>query len=119
MRALRTLLLIAALLGLAGQSVALAAAPPPPAPVSAPAMSAECAEMMTMHEDGSSKKKAPCDGTFKCMVAMGCLSVSVLPDAGGPSDAAPLSGAPDYWPAVAILHGASFAPDPDPPTLLG
>jgi hypothetical protein len=114
LRALQVLLLFAALLGLAGEATAVAAVQPIAAPPAAASpMSDDCMAMMEKSKDSRS---APCDGTFKCMLAMGCLSLTATAEFGSAEVAAQRPVTEEYWPAVAILRGASFAPEPDPPT---
>ena len=84
--------------------------------VEASSMPEDCMKMMAKHEDSQS---SPCDGSFKCMFAMGCLSVNLIPEVTGASTGEPSVTAPEYWSVVTILHGTSYAPDPDPPTAFG
>lgn len=117
MRALQALLLFAALLGLAGQATAKAAVQPmASSSATASNMTEDCMEMMADDEDSQS---APCDGTFKCMAAMGCLSLAATVEIGSSEVGEQIQATLEYWPAVAILCGASFAPEPDPPTTFG
>jgi hypothetical protein len=113
-RALQALLLFAALLGLAGQAMAMAAVQPvaSSSPTASP-MTDDCMEMTADREDS---KPQPCDGTFKCMLAMGCLSLNLIAEFGAPRNGGQVRSTEEYWPVVAILRGASFAPEPDPPT---
>jgi len=114
-RALQALLLFAALLGLAGQATAMAAARPVASSSAATSqMTEDCMEMTAESKDSQPK---PCDGTFKCMLAMGCLSLNAMAEFGrSPNGEQQVRSAQEYWPAVAILRGASLAPEPDPPT---
>ena len=117
MRALRILLLIAALLGLTGQATAMAAEPLAAASsMAASAMSEDCMEMM-----GDTEQPEPlqCDGSFKCMLAMGCLSLNAMAPLSGASIAGQAEPTQGYWPATAILLGASVAPEPHPPATFG
>lgn len=117
LRMLRTLLLVAALLGVTGEAAAVAAVPVAPHRAESTAtMSAECMEMMP---DADGERSLPCDGTFKCMLAMGCISLSAMAEFGSPPAGERLRTAPGYWTSVEILRGASFAPEPDPPMILG
>lgn len=115
-RLLRTLLLVAALLGLAGQAAAVAAAPlAPHGSQAASPMTDECMEMMADSGD-QDPRSLPCDGTYKCMLAMGCVSQSLTVGFADSAGRERTRAAQEYWPAVAVLRGASFAPEPDPPT---
>jgi len=117
MRALQALLLFAALLGLAGQAAAMAPVQPiASSPATASNMAEDCMEMMADDADSQSK---PCDGTFDCMLAMGCLSLAATAEFGSSEVDRQVQETQGYWPAVAILRGASFAPEPDPPTTFG
>ncbi|HJS11516.1 hypothetical protein [Sphingopyxis sp.] len=118
-RWLTLMLLAGALLGLFGQETAFAMARPiieGQQPVAAPAMSAECAEMMGVD---TSKPDQPCKGmTLDCIAKMGCaIPLAVV------TPAAPLAVA-DYQReladplAVQRLVGRSFGPEPEPPLLL-
>ena len=111
---LRYLLAIAALAGLAG---AATAAPLPQASRDeAPAMSADCMEMMAGREQPRQK---PCDGTFDCMVAMGCLTFVALPEPNW-STSDPVPAVATYYPLPTILlEGSITGPEPDPPTTFG
>ena len=113
---LKIWLLVAALMGLAGEATAIAAAQPIVREAPAAAMSDDCMKMMAGHED---ENAPPCDGSFKCMLAMGCLSVNVLPEAGAQAVGETSLSAPGYWPAVSALQGTSDPPETDPPTRLG
>jgi hypothetical protein len=109
------LLLFAALLGLAGQATAMAAVPPiASSSATASNMAGDCMEMMA---DDENSQSAPCDGTFKCMLAMGCLSLNAIAELARSADSEQqVRSDQEYWPAIAILRGTSLAPEPDPPT---
>ena len=115
MLAFRYLLIFAALLGLAAPVTAM-----PTAAVSsaeaASTMPDDCMEMMADRED---PKKSPCDGSFKCMLAMGCLSLNLVAEVSGVTAGETSVTAPEYWPAVTALHGTNSPPDTDPPTTFG
>jgi len=83
---------------------------------SAEAMADGCAEMMAGHQQ---PKKSPCDGTLGCMLAMGCLTANLVPEVGGASAGALCAASPEYWPAIATLHGTTSPPEIDPPTAIG
>ena len=113
MRALRVLLLFAALLGLAGQATAIAAVPlTAHSPMAVSAMSEDCMEMMA---DSGEPESLPCDGSFKCMLAMGCLSVNAMAELSSPSIETQGRSTQTYWPAVAIYRGSTSEPEPHPP----
>jgi hypothetical protein len=115
-RALSLVLLVALVLGLTGQAPVMAQAPQAASGASAQVMDADCAAMMAGHEQPA---KEPCDGTLHCMLAMGCLSATPV---GEPDSSAtpPRPETPqEYWPAVSVLTGTNFGPEPDPPTLFG
>jgi len=117
MRLLRTLLLVAALLGLAGQATAIAAVPlAAQSSEAASTMTEDCMEMMS---DSEEPQSLPCDGSFKCMLAMGCLSLNAMAELSSPRSEDRARSTQGYWPAVVILQGASFAPDPHPPSTFG
>lgn len=109
---LKLCLIFAALLGLAAEGTAIAATQPSVHEAVA-AMTEDCIKMMAEHED---KKSSPCDGSFKCMLAMGCLSVNMIPEAGDASVGEPSMTTPEYWSAVVALQGTSYPPETDPPT---
>ena len=71
---------------------------------------------MKMMAESEDPQPAPCDGTFKCMLAMGCLSLAATAEFGSAGIGQQVQPAPQYWPGIATLRGASFAPEPDPPT---
>ena len=79
-------------------------------------MSADCMEMMAGHEQ---PKPKPCDGTLGCMIAMGCLTFTALPEPNlNTGDAVP--ALPTYYPLPGMLLKRSVAgPEPDPPTTFG
>ena len=110
------MLLVALVLGLTGQAPAMAQLPQAGAGATAQAMSADCPEMMGDHQK---QKKSPCDGTLHCMLAMGCLSLNLAPEPGATIASHSPASPPQYWPAVATLHGTSSPPDTDPPNALG
>jgi hypothetical protein len=115
LRALVLVLFLASALGLTG-APAMARMAPAQTAASAGAMADDCPEMMADHRQ---PKKSPCDGTLHCMLAMGCLSLNLVPEADDAAVTGLSAPAPEYWPAVATLHGTSSPPDTDPPTRLG
>ena len=120
---LRHLLLLGVILGLAGQSVAVAA--PPCASMQmeqASAMAAPMAAMpdCDMGQHSTEKGSTPCkDMTPGCLAMAGCAAL-VAVDTISPSTDAPLASARlAHWSATQVLLGRSIAPDPDPPSHLG
>jgi hypothetical protein len=82
------------------------------------AMDADCMAMMAKQQPASEKK--PCKGlTLDCIAAMGCVVPLVAADVASGIDTPRIYGAPGFWPTSTVLIGKSFAPDPDPPTILG
>lgn len=79
-------------------------------------MSGDCMEMMADREDS---KPLTCDGSFKCMLAMGCLSLNMIAEASCVTDKGLVPARMEFWPSVAILRGTTFAPELDPPTPFG
>ena len=117
LRSMRILLLIAALLGLVGQATAMAAVPLPAHALKAAAgMSEDCMEIMSGSEEPPS---LPCDGSFKCMLAMGCLTLNATAELDSALIEQRAQSVPDYWPAVAVLRGSSVEPEPHPPASFG
>jgi hypothetical protein len=120
-RWLSLLLLFGAMLGLLAQEAAFASAPAVPmaseTTVAAPAMSAECAEMMGID---TSQDKKPCKGlTLDCIAKMGCaLPLAVATPAAMPA-ASGYSVTPTDQLPITRLRGRTFGPEPDPPLFLG
>ena len=124
-RWLSLLLLLGAVLGLLAQEAAFASAPAMPMPsetsISAPAMSAECAEMMGIDTStDKSQDKKPCKGlTLDCIAKMGCaLPLATRTPAAMPA-ANDHSATTTHQLPIARLHGRSYGPEPDPPLFLG
>ena len=116
-RSLHIGLLLMALLGLIGQSTAMAMVP---APMSIGSMEAsmsgmDCMDMATTPAPG----KLPCKKmTTQCMVAMGCAPLAfVEPDKLGISSLA-IDREESALPLAARLWGRSYGPEPDPPSFL-
>nr|NUR37201.1 hypothetical protein [Sphingomonas sp.] len=116
MRWLHMCLLVMAVLGLLGQSMAVAMVP---APMSAASMQASMAGMNCMDTANAPVPgKAPCKKmTSQCMVAMGCAPVALVEPAGSSilSIADPMKPAQQL---PAPLRGRSYGPEPDPPAIL-
>lgn len=120
---LRHLLLLGAILGLAGQGVASASTPCPMMQHErAAAMAGTMAGMSDcdMCPEKSGNGSAPCkDMSLGCMAMAGCAALIAV-DTISPSTDAPLPVASlAHWSAIPILLGRSIAPDPDPPSILG
>lgn len=111
-RALRIVLVMAAIIGLFGQTVAVAASPMGTVVQStAPAtMPMDCLGMT------QSGKSLPCDRmTFGCITGMGC-SIPVTLDARQPFVVrATAATTTPGWPVTPPLNGRSLQPEPHPP----
>jgi hypothetical protein len=114
-RALKIVLVIAALLGLVGQTVAIAASPATTAiETAAPAsMPMDCVGMM----QGSGDNSVPCDRmTLACIAGMGCAMLLTL-DAGQAVVTAALADMGSLgWPLMPSMEGQSATPELHPPT---
>lgn len=124
-RFLHICLLLTALLGLIGQSTAMAMAPTRTTAVmtsgsmngstQASMEGLNCMDMANAPPPG----KAPCKNvTLQCMAAMGCSPLAfTLPviRALDPQRVEPIKTA---RPAVTRLNGRSYGPEPDPPSFL-
>jgi len=116
-RFLRLLLLTFAMVGLAGQSTAMAMAPLMASPAAKQATMAgmDCKDMATTpYSDGAPCKKL----TWQCIAAMGCLTASALEPAMLAMDVHPLVRAAPASRDVTRLIGRSYGPEPDPPSFL-
>lgn len=116
-RALRVVLVMAALIGLFGQTVAVAASPATMAAqaIKPLAMPADCFRMMQDDTD----KSAPCDRmTPACIVGMGCSIPLVLDVAPPFLVRAIVEIAAPAWPVAPALFGRSVEPDLHPPSIL-
>lgn len=114
-----SLLLVGALLGLFGAQLAYAhAVPIAESAPGATAMDADCMAMMAKQQ--SAPKGTPCKGlTLDCIGAMGCVVPIMLGNA-LPTPASPwYQDKTGFWTTVSVLHGHEYAPEPEPPTLLG
>lgn len=116
-RALRVVLVIAALLGLFGQTVAVSASPALAAieSTASPVMSADCLGMM----QGRSDDSVPCDRmTLACIVGMGCAMPYTF-DVGEPvvAEAIVAIDVP-AWPSTPSMKGRSVPTEPHPPNTL-
>lgn len=116
-QAIRHLLLIGVLLGLFGQAVAFSQVPTHRAAAQQLAGDKDCMKAMTMPQEKNSK--APCQGiTLDCIAAMGC-TIPILLGEPMALEPAPIAARAPLWLDTKILPaGRTFAPDPDPPSLI-
>ena len=114
---IRSLLFAGVLLGLAGNSVAAAVACNSMALDSATGMSAmaDCADM-TASSTGSQPDKGIKPG---CMIMAGCVAMLAFKEPVAVSATRHLVPASPFPPAPIGVAGREFAPEPEPPTLLG
>lgn len=115
---LALMLVIGAMFGLLGQQTA-AAASSVPVTVSAPvaAMSADCMEMMGVHQPQPAKK--PCNGlTLDCIFATGCV-VPLMREPATPASQMAIVVPQLYWTTTRVLAGTDLVPEPHPPSILG
>lgn len=115
-RFFRLILLTLALLGLAAQSAALAAAPISAAqPMKASMAGMDCRDMLPVPmPDGSPCKKM----TWQCIAAMGCATSAALQPATVVAGERLAMRAAHGQTIVARLTGRSYGPEPDPPSFL-
>src|SRR5947207_508405 len=105
------------MVGLAGQSTAMAMAPVMANPVAKQAAMAgmDCKDMATSpSSDGAPCKKL----TWQCIATMGCLTASALQPSILAMDGHPLVRAVPATRDVTRLVGRSYGPEPDPPSFL-
>lgn len=116
-QAIRIVLLMGVLLGLFGQAAAYSLSPTHQAAGQELAAVDDC--MGAMAQPQPKKSEPPCKGlTLDCIAAMGCTAPMLF---GDPMvlEPAPMSGnAPLWLDTQILLSGRSFAPDPDPPSLI-
>ena len=116
-RALNIVLVIAALLGLFGQTVAVAASPTMTAiEATAPAtMPMDCMGMMRAVGNNS----VPCDHmTLTCIVGMGCALPAMLDVGQRIVVETRIVLASPTWPSTSLMEGRAVAPEPHPPSTL-
>ncbi|MDB5711681.1 MAG: hypothetical protein JWL96_3751 [Sphingomonas bacterium] len=115
-RYLRLFLLTMALLGLAGQSAALAMAPVSVAqPMKVSMAGMHCRDMVPVSmPDGSPCKKM----TWQCIAAMGCATSAALQPAAILAGERLATRASHGRVIAAALIGLSYGPEPDPPSFL-
>lgn len=113
-----SLLLLGAIIGLFGAQAAYARGPVAVKVATAMAMDANCMAMMAKQKPAPENK--PCKGlTLDCIAAMGCVVPLAAADLAS-GVATPRSyDRLGFWPTHDVLTGKSFAPDPEPPTILG
>ena len=120
---LRYLLLLGAIVGLAGQGVAFAT--PLCSLMQVQQVSATAGSMADMpdcemgqHKTG--KGATPCkDMTAGCLAMAGCAALVAVDGFTPTLQPPPLVASLDLWPATPVLLGRNIAPDPDPPSVLG
>ncbi len=113
-------LLIMALIGLIGQSSAMAMAQAAPASRHGDAVNSRTAEMDCAQMPMTpGRNKGPCEQiSLQCIVAMGCSPLALtVPDV---QNAEVRSVEPYETPSLAVarLTGRSYGPEPDPPSFL-
>lgn len=124
-RLLHIALLILALLGLVGQSTAMAMAPPrSTAAVTDGSMNIsmqasmadmDCMDMATAPAPG----KPPCKKvTLQCIAAMGCSPLALTEPSAPAADTLPAAHDRAAPLLAARLYDRSFGPEPDPPPFL-
>ena len=112
-------LLLVALIGLIGQSTAMAMAPSTSVQLNQKPMTAmpgmDCADMLTPHAPG----QPPCKKvTLQCVAAMGCSPLAFTRPISQPSQAVRHDMFSSVSDDVARLTGRNYGPEPDPPSLL-
>ena len=106
-----------ALLGLMGQSGAMAMVPTPMAGGSTQASMAgmNCMDIANAHDPA----KSPCKKiTMHCMVAMGCAPLFLAEPVGSNAFQVVIGRLEPVLPLAARLWGRSYGPELDPPSLL-
>jgi hypothetical protein len=117
-RAIHLFLLLGALIGLFGQSVAYASVTPAVAsPITMSGISEDCMKMMAQQQQPEQK---PCKGmTLACIAAMGCVVPMAIRNDAPALAVRPADPSLAFWPTTTVLRGSDLAPEPEPPTLLG
>jgi len=113
-RALKIVLVVAAVIGLFGQTVAVVASPTMAA-IEAPASPAMPMDCLGMTQ-GRGNQSVPCDRmTIACVAGMGC-SIPFTVNGAQPIlvEAMTVSASP-AWPVTSALKGRSVQPEPHPP----
>ena len=119
-RLLHISLLLVALLGVMGQSTAMAMMPTSGAPTSNRSVQASMAGMDCMDTaNPSATGKSPCKKvTLHCMAAMGCAPLALVVPSALPRTAIVTVRNITTSSLAARLWGRSFGPEPDPPSYL-
>ena len=123
-RYFRLALLIGALFGLIGQSVAMAMSPNCATAMMQPAK-AQASKHMAMDKmdccpesaDSNHGSKPSKDGMPGCPMMAGCFVSFALSDAPVLPAVTPIKPAPFVWSLASHLSGRSTAPEPPPPTI--
>ena len=116
-RALHIGLMLMALLGLLGQSTAMAMVPAPQNMASLQVSMAgmDCMDMA----NAPGPAKSPCKKmTLQCMVAMGCAPLALVEPIGPSNLLLAIDRVKSAPPLAARLRGRSYGPEPDPPSFL-
>jgi hypothetical protein len=117
---LHIVLLFGALLGVIGQSSAMAMMPTSGGASSTKSMQVSMASMdcMTMAIP-SAPGHSPCKKiTLQCMAAMGCAPAALVVPSALPTEAFAADRMASASSLAARLWGRSYGPEPDPPSLL-
>lgn len=117
---LHILLLLGALLGVMGQSTAMAMMPVSGTAISTKSVQVSMAGMDCMNMAISSAPgQLPCKKiTLQCMAAMSCAPLALVVPSALPSDAIVADRNATTSSLPARLWGRSYGPEPDPPSLL-
>lgn len=116
-RALHIGLLLMALLGLTGQSGAIAMVPTPidSSSIQASMTGTDCMDTANVPVPG----KSPCEKmTMQCMVAMGCAPLVLVEPVEVNDFLVAIGPIKFVLPLATRLWGRSFGPEPDPPSFL-
>lgn len=119
---LRHFLMIAVILGLAGQGVAFAATPCAVMQSEQTAKSAQMAGMSDcdINQHKSDKSSAPCqDMTAGCLAMAGCAALVAVDNLTSVIQAPRVVAGLEPWPTTSSLDGRDVPPELDPPSLLG
>lgn len=116
--AFRPLLLLLAIIGVFGQSTAIAMGSGQGATMSSSAMAAmEFIDDMTMEPmSGSMPCKKP---SLQCIAVMGCPLAAWVEPMNAILLSSELERLDPSWPSVAHFAGRTFGPEPDPPDCFG
>jgi len=110
------LLVLGALVGLFGQSMAYAIGPSKASRIEATHVMAsgmDCEAMTPAHEE---KSKQPCKGlTLACIADMGCIVPLTISEPPHGVERAAVAQPVATWPLLATLVGLEIAPEDNPP----